>query len=157
FRPVAGMCFVVVGECTVKWIQSRCKFYRNIVTPMGGIRIIKTAVVFCPLFVPGTCAIRHEVISSWLFADPEDCCHDTCFPRIPWRRPRGGRFSDEGFVFFSDRFTLSRKGRINCDEENKTKEAKRAAFPHHFRIGSRSNTAWTREDLPRVSRCRISL
>src|SRR4029077_2440951 len=104
FRPVACMCFVVVGECAVKWVLTRCKFHRDIITPMGRIWVIKTAVVSCPAFVPGTCAIRDEIISTWLFADPKDCCNDACFPWIPPHRPRGGQFSDEGLAFFSERF-----------------------------------------------------
>jgi hypothetical protein len=91
---------------------------------MGRICVIKTAVVSRPLFVPGARPIRHEIIPARLFADPKDCCNDTSFPRIPPRRPRGGRFSDEGLVFFSDRFGLSTKGRIICDEERETKKAK---------------------------------
>ena len=91
FRPVACMCFVVVGECAVKWVLLRCKFYRDIITPMGRIWVIKTAVAFCPLFVPGTCAIRDEIISTWLFADPKDRCHDVCFP---WIRLRGREVDD---------------------------------------------------------------
>src|SRR6476660_9289940 len=80
FRPVASMCFVVVGECAVKWVLLRNEFYRDVITPMGRIWIVKTTVVFGPLFVPGTCAIRDEIISTCLFADPKDCCYDICFP-----------------------------------------------------------------------------
>ncbi len=69
-------------------------------------------------------AIRDEIISTWLFADPKDCCNDTCFPWIPLRRSGGGRFSDEGLAFSSDRFGLSSKGWIICDEESETKKAK---------------------------------
>jgi len=145
FWPVACMCFVVVGECAVKWVLLRCKFYRDIITPIGRIWVIKTAVVSCPSFVPGTCAIRDEIISTWLFADPKDCCNNSCFPRIPSRRPRGGQFSDEGVAFFSDRFCLS-KGRITCDEERETKKAKQAAFPHPFRFASRSKIPWSRAE-----------
>jgi hypothetical protein len=105
---------------------------------MGRIWVIKPAVVFCPSFVPGTGAIRDEIISTWLFTDPKDCCNDTFFPWIPPRRLRGGRFSDEGNWFFSDRFGWSSKGRILCDQERETKKARQAAFLHYFRIGSRS-------------------
>ena len=76
------------------------------------------------MFVPGTCAIRREIMSSWLFADPEDRCHNVYFPRIPPRGPRGGRFSYQGLVFFSDRFDLTSKGRIIRDEKRETKKAK---------------------------------
>ena len=65
-RPVASTCFVVVGKCAVKWVLLWYEFYRDIITPMGGIWIVKTTVVFGPLFVPGTCAIRGEIISTWL-------------------------------------------------------------------------------------------
>src|SRR6266516_6066441 len=105
---------------------------------MGRIWVIKTAVVFCPSFVPGTCAIRDRIISTWSFADPKDCRYNACFPRIPPRRPRGGRFSGQGLVFFSDRFDLSSKGRLIRDEKCETKKAKCAAFLHYFQIGTRS-------------------
>jgi hypothetical protein len=91
---------------------------------MGRIWVIKTAVVFCPSLVPGACVIRDKIISTWSFADPKDCCYNACFPRIPPRGPRGGRFSDQGFVFFSDRFDLTSKGRIIRDEKRETKKAK---------------------------------
>jgi hypothetical protein len=82
---------------------------------MGGIWIVKTAVVFGPLFVPRTCAIRDEIVSTWLFADPKDGCYDICFPWKRPRRPRGRRFSDAGLVLFSARFNLASKSRIYCD------------------------------------------
>ena len=62
---MAGMCFVIVGKCAVKWVLLRYEFYRDMITPMGRIWIVKTSVVFGPLFVPGTCAIRDEIISTW--------------------------------------------------------------------------------------------
>ena len=124
FRPVAGTSFVVVGQRAVKRVLSRCKFHRDIIAPMGRIWVIKTAVVFCPSSVPGARPIRYEIISARSFADPKDCCYDTCFPRIPLRKPRGRRFFDEGLAFFSDRFDLSSRGRIICDEERETKKPK---------------------------------
>jgi len=89
---MAGMCFVIVGKCVVKWVLQRHKFYRNIITPMGKIWIVKTSVAFRPLFIPRTSAIRDEIISTWLLADPKDRCYDVCFPRIRPRRLRGVRF-----------------------------------------------------------------
>ena len=69
FRPVASMCFVILRECAVKRVLAWCKFYRDIITPSSRIWVVKTAVVFGPLFVPGTCVIRDEIISTWPFAD----------------------------------------------------------------------------------------
>ena len=109
FRPMAGMCFIIVRKCAVKWVLLRHKFDRNIITPIGRIWIVKTSVAFCPLFVPRTCAIRDEIISTWLFADPKDCCYDICFPRKRLRPPRGGRFSDEDFIFLVDRLELEQR------------------------------------------------
>ena len=82
---------------------------------MGGIWVVKTTVVFGPLFVPGTCAIRDEIISTWLFADPKNGCYDICLPWKRPRRPRGRRFSDAGLVLFSTRFNLASKARIYYD------------------------------------------
>ena len=88
-RPVASTCFIVVGKCAVKWVLLWYEFYRDIITPMDGIWIVKTTVVFGPLFVPGTCAIRGEIIPTWQFPDPKNGCYDICFPRKRSRRPRG--------------------------------------------------------------------
>ena len=38
---------------------------------MGKIWIVKTSVAFRPLFIPRTSAIRDEIISTWLLADPK--------------------------------------------------------------------------------------
>jgi hypothetical protein len=154
---VASMCFVIIRECAVKRVLSWRKLYRDIITPTARIWVIKTAVAFGPLFVPRTGAIWDEIMSAWLFADPKDCRYDTCFPRIGPRTLRGGRFSDDGLVFFSDRFDLSGKGRIKCDEESETKKATRRALYHYFPIGSRSKTACSGGDIFHVSRCRLSL
>src|SRR5215467_11684872 len=101
FWPMPGMRLVVVRKCAVKWVLLRRKFYRNVLTPMGRIRIIKTAVAFYPLFVPRTCAIRDEIVSAWRFPDPKECRYNICFPRVLPRRPRGGRFFDERLIFSS--------------------------------------------------------
>ena len=65
-----------------------CKFYRDIITSIGRVRVIKTAVAFGPLFVPRTGAIWDEIMSARLFADPKDCCYNACFPRVPLRLPK---------------------------------------------------------------------
>src|SRR5947207_4726329 len=43
---------IVVRQRAVEWILLRCEFRRNVIASMRGIRIVKAAVVFCPLFVP---------------------------------------------------------------------------------------------------------
>jgi hypothetical protein len=93
-------------------------------TPVGRIWVIKSTVAFCPLFVPGTCAIRDEIISAWRFSDPKDGCYDICFPRIAPYGSGGGRFFDEGRGFFSCRLDLRAKSWIKCDEKRATKKAK---------------------------------
>jgi hypothetical protein len=108
------MCFVIVGECTVKWILLRRKFYRDIITSTGRVRIIETAVVSGPLFIPRTCVIRDEIMSAWLFADPKDGGYNICFPWIRPRTPRVRRFAFGGFIFVGDRLDLS-EGRIKSD------------------------------------------
>src|SRR4029450_12572258 len=80
--------FIVVGECAVKWVLPRREFDGNVIAPVRTIWIVKTTIVFRPLFVPAACPIRHGIISAWMFADPKDSCHDTPFPRIQLRKPR---------------------------------------------------------------------
>src|SRR5262249_26483406 len=117
FWTVASMCFVVVRQCAVKWVLLRCKFYRDVVTSMGRIRIVETTVAFGPLFVPGARAIRNQIISTWLLSDPKDCCYDICFPRIRLRTPGTGYLSDDRLVLFCDRCGLSSSDRIKHYEE----------------------------------------
>jgi hypothetical protein len=115
------------------------------------IWVIEAAIAFCPFFVPGTCAIWREIMSSRLLADPENCRYDACLPWIPLRRPSDGRFSDADFLFFSDAFGLSGETRIDCHEEHETKRGNSAAFPHHFSNQFPFKHCVKREDLIRVS------
>ena len=110
---VTSTCFVVVRERAIKWVLPRSKFYGDIIAPIARIRVVKTAVAFCPLFVPRTCTIRDKIVTGWLFTDPKNCGHDICFPRILARRPSGGGFSDQGFAFVSDGLDLRSKGWIS--------------------------------------------
>ena len=121
FRPVASMCFVVVRQCAVKWVLLRSKFYRDIILSTSRIGIIETAVAFGPLFIPRTCVIRDEVMSTWLFADPKNRSYNICFPRIRPCTKRAGRFPDDRFVLFRNRFRLSSDGAIKRDESETTK------------------------------------
>ena len=79
---MAGVRFIVVGKRAVEWILSRRKFCGNVIASMRRIRIVKAAIAFCPLFVPGARAIRHRIVSTGLLTDPKDGCHDVGFPRI---------------------------------------------------------------------------
>src|SRR3954466_246011 len=119
---MASVRFVVIRKRTVKRVLLRFEFYRDIITSMGGIWIVKTTVVFGPLFVPGTCAIRRQIISTWQFPDPKDGCYDICFPRKRPRRPRGRRFSDASLALFTDRLDLS-EGGIKSDEDSEPKKS----------------------------------
>ncbi len=60
------MCFVIVRERAIKWVLSRCKSHRDIIAPIARIRVVETAVVFCPLFVPRTW-IQKIVVTISLF------------------------------------------------------------------------------------------
>ena len=118
------MCFVIVGECTVKWILPRCEFYRETTAPIGRIWIIKTAIALGPLLIPRACVIWDEIISMWRFTDPKECCYNICFLWVPSYTPRGGRSCNDGFVLFNDRFDFSGKRRTKRDEESETKKAR---------------------------------
>src|SRR5262249_43825836 len=118
FRLVTSTRFVIVRKRAIKWVLPRCKFYGDIIGPISRIRVVETAIVFCPLFVPRTCAVGNKIVSTWLFADPKECGYDICFPRILTRRSNGGSFSGERFVF--DGFSLSSKGRIKSRKKRET-------------------------------------
>src|SRR5262249_9087121 len=138
FGSMTRALLVVVWKRAVKWVLSGRELCGLVMAPFSRIWVVKTAVVSGPSLVPRARAIGHKIVSAWAFSDPKDSCNNICFPRIPPWRPGGGRFSDEGLVFPCERFDLSSKGRIKCDEDGETKKAKRAARLHHFQTGSRS-------------------
>src|SRR2546430_8575147 len=86
FRSMASGRLVVVGERAVKRILPRCEFYRNVITPMRAIWIVKPAITSGPIFVPGARAVRHGIVCARFFPDPKDGCHDVSFPRITLSR-----------------------------------------------------------------------
>jgi len=100
FRPVAGMCLVIVRQRAVKRVLPRLKLCRRIITPFGRIGVVKATIIFSPLLIPGTRAIRDEIISARLFADPKNCGHDVRFPRERSRSSSGRRFPDTILTFF---------------------------------------------------------
>jgi len=86
FRSMASGRLVVVGERAVKRILPRREFYRNVITPMRAIWIVKPAITSGPIFVPGARAVRHGIVCARFFPDPKDGCHDVSFPRITLSR-----------------------------------------------------------------------
>src|SRR4029453_12962122 len=82
FRSMTGGCLVIVGKRAIKRILSRRKFHRKVVDPVGGIWVVKTAVIPGPIFVPGAPPVRHGIISARPLADPKDRCHNIFLPRI---------------------------------------------------------------------------
>src|SRR2546423_33204 len=62
FRSMTGGCLVIVGKRAIKRILSRRKFHRNIVAPVRGIWVVKTAAIPSPVFVPGTPSVRHGLV-----------------------------------------------------------------------------------------------
>jgi len=130
FRPVAGVRFVVVGQGAVKRVLPRSKPYRQIISSMRGVRIVKPPVIFRPFFVPRTLAIRREIVSTRLFADPKNCCHDACLPRVALGKPGYRWFSGARFLF--QRFGLSSEASVESNKECETKRGNSAAFPHDF-------------------------
>src|SRR5438046_8702693 len=85
---MAGVRLIVVGKRAIEGVLPWGKFHRNVIAPAGGIGVVKTTVVFGPIFIPGARAIGHGIISARLLADPIDRCHDTFFPWITLPRVR---------------------------------------------------------------------
>src|SRR4051812_44861913 len=81
FRSMPLSRLVVVGQRTIKWILPRTEFCRNIITAMCRIGIIKPAVTPLPIVVPRTRTVRHGIVPTRLFANPENRRHDVLLPR----------------------------------------------------------------------------
>src|SRR4029450_11691186 len=71
FRSMTGGCLVIVGKRAIKRILSRRKFHRNVVAPVRGIWVVKTAVIPGPIFVPGAPPIRYGIICAWMLVYPK--------------------------------------------------------------------------------------
>src|SRR4029077_5169435 len=81
FGPMTLSRFVVIGKRAVKGILSRRKLYRNVIAAMSGIGIVKSAIIFGPILVPGAYPIGNWIVTGRFLADPEDSRHDLAFPR----------------------------------------------------------------------------
>src|SRR5206468_5788806 len=81
FGPMTLLRFVVIWKRAVKRIQSRREVYGSVITAMSGIRIIKAAIIFGPLRVPGAYPIRNRIFWGRFLADPKDGCYNIFLPR----------------------------------------------------------------------------
>ena len=92
FRLELAMRNVVVRESEVEWILPRDKGYWDVIAASARLRVVRPAVIRCPIIIPGAFVVRHRIISAGLFPNPEDGRHNAHFPRVTLnRRVRTGR------------------------------------------------------------------
>src|SRR6266567_1413261 len=80
FRLELTMRNVVVRESEVEWILPRDKGYWDVIPARARLRIVRPAVIRCPIIIPAAFVVRHRIISAGLFAHPKDGGNDVRFP-----------------------------------------------------------------------------
>src|SRR5207249_7496316 len=80
FRLELAMRNVVGRESEVEWILPRDKGYWDVIAARARLRVVRPAVIRCPIIIPGAFVVRHRIISAGLFAHPKDGGNDVRFP-----------------------------------------------------------------------------
>jgi len=73
---------IIVRQGDIEGVLTRNEILREHIAAHGGIRIVVSAEIFVPVFVPRTLAVRHRIIARRLFAHPENGRDDVEFPRV---------------------------------------------------------------------------
>jgi hypothetical protein len=153
--------FIVVGECAVKWVLPRREFDGNVIAPVRTIWIVKTTIVFRPLFAPSSLSdsardyfrldVRRSKRQLLRYSFSKDTVAQAQkVQALPsgdcgWIHPKGTIarwFSDAGLAVFSDRFDLSGKGGIKGKKIAKEKRPSEQRLSITFSIASNLEIAW---------------
>ena len=100
FRLELAMRDVVIRQRDVEGILPRDERNWNVIPARARLRVVRSAVISCPIEVPRTLVVRHRIVSAGLFPHPEDRRHNVHFPGITLDRRVGtGRDKDLRFHF----------------------------------------------------------
>ena len=89
---------VVIRQREVERILPRNERYWNVIAACARLRVVRAAVIRCPIKIPRTLVVRHRIVSARLFTHPEHRRYDIHFPRVTLdRRAGAGRDKDLRF------------------------------------------------------------
>src|SRR5215469_18889398 len=71
-----AMRHIVIGQCDVERILPRDERDWDVIPTRARLRVIRAAVICCPIEIPATFVIRNRIVSAGLFPHPEDCSDD---------------------------------------------------------------------------------
>src|ERR1043166_1927190 len=86
FRFELAVADIVIRQRKIKWILSRSKSDRNVVTTRRCIGIVIATIVGLPIEIPAALEIWNRIIAAGLLPNPEHCCNNVCFPGEPLSR-----------------------------------------------------------------------
>src|ERR1044071_497405 len=81
-----AMRHIVIGQRDVERILPRDERDWDVIPARARLRVIRAAVIRCPIEIPATLVIRNRIVSAGLFSHPKYGGDNIHFPRIPLDR-----------------------------------------------------------------------
>ena len=139
-----AMRHIIIRQRDVERILPRDERDWDVIPARARLRVIRAAVIRCPIEIPATLVIRNRIVSAGLFPHPEDCSDDIHFPRIPLdRRPRAGR--DKDLRLHSEQRLLPQLHRVSREIGRRRVGRSGLFVPEDFRGASNCKTETNRE------------
>src|SRR5262249_55329681 len=114
-------------------------------------RVVRPAVIRCPIKIPAAFVVRHRVISAGLFPNPEDGRHNAHFPRVTLnRRVRTGR--NKYLRFHLEQGLLPELHGIFGEVRSRGVRGSGLFIPEDFRGASNRKTETGRKKSPHYER-----
>src|SRR6476469_9757153 len=151
FRLELAMRDVVIRQRDVEWILPRDECNWNVIPARARLRVVRAAVIRCPIEVPRSLEVRHRIVSAGLFPHPEDRRDNIHFPRVPLDR-RAGDGRDKNLRFHFDQRLLPK---LHCvlGEIPRRRVGRSGLFvPEDFRGTSNRQTKTSRKKSPHYKR-----
>src|SRR4051794_41039209 len=77
---------IVIRQREVERILLRDEGYWNVIAARARLRVIRAAVIRCPIQIPRTLVVRHRIVSASFFPHPEHGCDNIHLPRVALNR-----------------------------------------------------------------------
>ena len=151
FRLELAMRDVVIRQREVERILPRDERDWNVIPARAWLRVVRAAIIRCPIKIPRTLVVRHRIVSARFLTHPEHRRYDIHFPRIPLDR-RAGAGRDEDLWFHLEHRLLPQ---LHCvlGEVRRRRVGRSGLFvPEDFRGDSNSQTETSRKKSPHYKR-----
>src|SRR5262245_45516681 len=144
FRLKLTVSDVVIRQRAVERILPRDERDWDVIPARARLRVVRPAIIGCPIEIPTTLVIRYRIVSAGLFPHPKYGGDNIHFPRVPLDR-RAGTGRDKDLRFHFEQRLLPQLHRVSR-EIGRCRVGRSGLFvPEDFRGASNCKTETNRE------------